>query len=303
MGSLANRADTREASRQTLVAVASSLCYLCIGLVRAWASTGLPSLNDRMNGTNTHIVDSAPLEESTCSWIVSLPPLAAIVGSSASSFSLSLLGRKFSIILAGIFFLVSFLIIGLASITSSVGMILAGRAISGLGVGLGVPSTSIYIAECSSARLRGKLSSMPAFMMAFGVLLGYVVGIFLPWHYLAYSCCAPAFILILSMTFLPESPSQLVRKGHHQRAEEVLKWLGRSHESSSSEAVKIVCQEKEDISEDKSGQKSSLLEFFQISNLHPLVLTCFIHFLQAWSGVNVIIFKTVRCVRSCWKQY
>ena len=62
---------------------------------------------------------------------------------------------------------------------------------------------------------------------------------------------------------------------------------------SSSEAVKIVCQEKEDISEDKSGQKSSLLEFFQISNLHPLVLTCCIHFLQAWSGVNVIIFKTV----------
>ena len=55
-------------------------------------------------------------------------------------------------------------------------MILAGRALSGIGVGLGVPSTAIYVAECSSPTLRGKLSSLPAFLMAFGVLIGYVFG-------------------------------------------------------------------------------------------------------------------------------
>ena len=36
-----------------------------------------------------------------------------------------------------------------------------------------------------------------------------------------------------------------------------------------------------------------LSEFFSCSNLHPLLLTLVLHFLQAWSGVNVIIFKTV----------
>ena len=68
------------------------------------------------------------------------------------------------------------MLIGLASISSSVEMILAGRALSGLGVGLGVPSTAIYVAECSSPALRGKLSSLPAFLMTFGVLIGYVFG-------------------------------------------------------------------------------------------------------------------------------
>ena len=67
--------------------------------------------------------------------------------------------------------------IGLADLISSPEkLILAGRALSGLGVGLGVPSTAIYISECSSPQLRGRLSSLPAFFLALGVLLGYVFG-------------------------------------------------------------------------------------------------------------------------------
>ena len=34
-------------------------------------------------------------------------------------------------------------------------------------------------------------------------------------------------------------------------------------------------------------------EFFKSENLHPLLLTFVLHFLQNWSGVNVIIFNTV----------
>ena len=109
---------------------------------------------------------------------VSLPPMGAILGSSLSSLSLNWAGRKYSIILSGVFFFLSFILIGLASFSSSVEMILAGRALSGIGVGLGVPSTAIYVAECSSPTLRGKLSSLPAFLMAFGVLIGYVFGRF-----------------------------------------------------------------------------------------------------------------------------
>ena len=120
-------------------------------------------------------------------------------------------------------------------------MIIAGRALSGLGVGLGVPSTSIYVAECSSPALRGKLSCLPAFLMAFGVLIGYVfgkffsvpfltcisfiAGIFLPWHHLAYFCCTPAILLIVAMMFLPDTPSHLARKGQAEKAAKALAWL------------------------------------------------------------------------------
>ena len=33
--------------------------------------------------------------------------------------------------------------------------------------------------------------------------------------------------------------------------------------------------------------------FFSRPNLHPLLLSFVLHFLQNWSGVNVIVFKTV----------
>ena len=33
--------------------------------------------------------------------------------------------------------------------------------------------------------------------------------------------------------------------------------------------------------------------FFSRPNLHPLLLSLVLHFLQNWSGVNVIVFKTV----------
>ena len=53
---------------------------------------------------------------------------------------------------------------------------MTGRAISGYGVGVGMPATAIYIAEVSSPQMRGKLSSLPALLMALGVLLGYLLG-------------------------------------------------------------------------------------------------------------------------------
>ena len=167
---------------------------------------------------------------------MSLPPLGAIIGSVLSSFLLNSLGRKSTIIIAAVFLSNSFLIIGLAEHFMSVRMIQWGRAISGLGVGLGIPSTTIYVAECSSPSLRGKLSSLPPFMLSLGVLTGYIfgelnmfcvcisrtlyVGMKLPWHLLAYFCSGPPALLVFGMLILPETPSYLASKGLLNEAQE-----------------------------------------------------------------------------------
>jgi len=289
----------RGASIQVLCALVSSLAFLMIGLVRAWASTGLPSLNTHTNSSTSYVLPSAPLDTDTCSWIVSLPPLGAIVGSSLSSLSLNWGGRKFSIILSGIFFFTSFLLIGLASLSSSVGMILAGRALSGLGVGLGVPSTSIYVAECSSPALRGKLGSLPAFLLAGGVLLGYVCGIFLPWHHLAYFCSAPALVLVLAMIVLPETPSFLARRGRTEKAAKALSWLrGTTQDAVREDIASMKAGQNKVEHTEKENDPGLLKEFFSRPNLHPLLLTLVLHFLQNWAGVNVIVFKTVSVFES-----
>ena len=43
----------------------------------------------------------------------------------------------------------------------------------------------------------------------------------------------------------------------------------------------------------KEKDAGLLKVFFSRSNLHPLLLSFVLHFLQNWSGVNVIVFKTV----------
>ena len=43
----------------------------------------------------------------------------------------------------------------------------------------------------------------------------------------------------------------------------------------------------------KEKDDGLLKEFFSRPNLHPLLLSFVLHFLQNWSGVNVIVFKTV----------
>ena len=61
-----------------------------------------------------------------------------------------------------------------------------------------------------------------------------LAGIFLSWHHLAYFCCAPAVMLVLSMMLLPETPSYLARKGEEDKAASSLAWL----RGTSVEAVK-----------------------------------------------------------------
>ena len=107
---------------------------------------------------------------------VSAPAFAAIFGSLLSSLPLQHLGRRGTLLLSGVVFLLGFVLISAASLPSSVPMIIAGRLLCGVGTSLAVPAASVYVAECSEASLRGKLGSLPAVFMAVGCLMGYVVG-------------------------------------------------------------------------------------------------------------------------------
>ena len=52
-------------------------------------------------------------------------------------------------------------------------------------------------------------------------------------------------------------------------------------------------QSNEEQNNTKEKDAGLLREFFSRPNIHPLLLTLALHFLQNWSGVNVIVFNTV----------
>ena len=55
-------------------------------------------------------------------------------------------------------------------------LLYSGRVIMGTMIGLSLPASQIYIAECSSASMRGAFSSLTALSLAGGILLAYVIG-------------------------------------------------------------------------------------------------------------------------------
>ena len=49
--------------------------------------------------------------------------------------------------------------------------------------------------------------------------------------------------------------------------------------------------EEEEEEEEESSKMSTFSQITNWATLRPLLITCYLHFVQNWCGVNVIVFK------------
>ncbi|XP_062171489.1 D-xylose-proton symporter-like 3, chloroplastic [Alnus glutinosa] len=95
------------------------------------------------------------------------------------------------------------------------GVLLVGRLLYGLGIGLAMHGAPLYIAETGPSQIRGTLVSLKELFIVLGILLGYFVGSFQigavgGWRYM-FGVSAPiALIMGLGMWSLPPSPRWLL---------------------------------------------------------------------------------------------
>ena len=137
------------------------------------------------------------------SWIGSLMPLAGLVGSLMGGPLLEALGRKTTILLTAVPFVVAGLLVTFAQ---DVYMIYAGRSLTGFCIGIVSLSMPVYLAETIHPEVRGTLGLLPTTFGNGGVMLCYVLGFWLGWSHLALvSAILPLPFLILMIT-IPETP-------------------------------------------------------------------------------------------------
>ncbi len=199
--------------------------------------------------------------------------LGCIIGAAVSGFCASRLGRKKSLFVAGVLFLVS----ALGSYWPEFGIYEKGvphfgllivfniyRIIGGIGVGLASAVCPMYIAEVSPSEIRGTLVSWNQFAIIFGQLVVYFVnfmilgehtnpviektaeGLYavLPtsdiwtistgWRYMFGSEAFVAALFTVLVLFVPESPRYLVLVGKDKAAFNVLE---RINGTSKAEAI------------------------------------------------------------------
>ncbi|TXG48704.1 hypothetical protein EZV62_024579 [Acer yangbiense] len=136
----------------------------------------------------------------------------ALIGSILAFNIADFLGRRRELILAALLYLVGALVTAFAP---DFVVLVIGRFIFGIGIGLAMHAAPMYIAETAPSPIRGRLVSLKEFFIVLGMVAGYGIGSLLVdtvagWRYM-YGISSPlAVIMGIGMWWLPASPRWLL---------------------------------------------------------------------------------------------
>ncbi|KAI7914866.1 quinate permease [Pyricularia oryzae] len=218
--------------RVYLCASIASFASCTIGYDSAFIGTtlALPSFTDEFQFASYSASDLALLKAN----IVSLYQAGAFFGSLFAYVSSYFLGRKKSLMMFSLIFMVGASLMLGATRERGLGLILGGRVLAGLGIGGMSNMTPIYISELSPPAVRGRLVGIYELGWQIGGLVGfwinYGVNSTLPpshsqWLIPFAVQLIPGGMLLLGAIYIPESPRWLFEKGQREKAIKVLSWM------------------------------------------------------------------------------
>ena len=245
--------------------------------------------------------------------------IGCIIGSALSGMLATNLGRKKSLIIAGLLFFIS----ALGSMTpeflffeygvptySLLIMFNIYRVIGGIGVGLASAICPMYIGEVAPSNIRGMLVSWNQFAIIFGQLVVYFVNFFIlgdhiqplveemgkglaainpaaqwtvttGWRYMFGSEAVPAGLFALLICFVPETPRYLVSIGHDQKALGILSKI-----NGSLKAQQIL----QDIKDTMTVKTERLMTYGALCIFVGIMLSVF----QQAVGINAVLYYAPR---------
>lgn len=104
-------------------------------------------------------------------------------------------------------------------------MLLVGRFICGMAYGLLVVAVRTYLSEIADTAIRGAAILSAECMKSVGAILIVAVGMLGSWYYIAFFCIFEVLLWLVSVQFLPDSPTFLTVSGKDDKARKVLQRL------------------------------------------------------------------------------
>lgn len=236
----------------------------------------------------------------TANWLAAFSAVsqgASILGALISGYIAEKIGRRNTMALS--------CVIAIGGVSAqyfsngSLGVLIAGKAIKGVPVGMWIVLGPTYVSEVAPFRVRAVLAAMTNSILFAGVFLftgvisyvgsrpdksAYMIPFAVQW-------VLPGLIL-LTVIFLPESPVWLCRVGRRNKAIKSLQKIHGSNTATSQDGILAQIEETLRLERELggAGQESfSYFECFNKTNRHRTITTMFVYTCQYLSGNTLAI--------------
>jgi MFS transporter, SP family, arabinose:H+ symporter len=234
-----------------------------------------------ISGTIPYIQPYFHLDDISLGWTVSSLLAGCILGVLSAGKPSDIFGRKKTLMVAAILFIIS----ALGSALSTMHLVfIAFRVVGGFAVGIASMLSPMYISEISPASRRGQLVSLNQMAIVVGILMAFFSNYWLSgtginnWRWMFAVMGMPAFLFLISLIFVPESPRWLVQKDKDVQAFNILERIN---------GERIATLELAEIRNSVLAEKGTYKEVFS-KRMKPVL----------WLGIILSVFSQITGINS-----
>ncbi|KAF2183734.1 high affinity glucose transporter [Zopfia rhizophila CBS 207.26] len=221
-------------------------------------------------------------------------PGGSFVGAICSGFLSDIFGRKTSIQIGCIVWCIGSIIV---CASQNIGMLVVGRFINGLSVGICSAQVPVYVSELAPPSRRGRVVGAQQWAITWGILIMF---------YISYGCSyingtaafripwglqmIPAIILYIGLMFLPESPRWLAKKDRWEDCHGVLTLVHGKGDPNAPFVMRELNEIKQMVEFERQNADVSFFELFRPRMLNRLHIGVFTQIWSQLTGMNVMMY-------------
>jgi MFS transporter, SP family, galactose:H+ symporter len=249
-----------------------------------------------ISGAEGFIQADFKISDDQIQFIVSALLWGAAFGALFSGILSSHLGRRKTILISAVNFIVGAILCAFARDENT---LLASRFLLGIAVGVASFTAPLYLSEISPQSVRGSMISMYQLMITIGIVLAFLSNTWLAtyatfggvvgghWRIMLGIIAIPAAVMFVGVYFLPESPRWLFLKGFQEKAIEVFRRMKLDESEIAAEVKEI----EESVKVKQDG--------FSLLRTNPnfrraIGLGVGLQIIQQLTGINVIMYYAPR---------